>query len=108
MRKLSQKQASSSGMCLQEDLNNVPLKWTEPLKACPSDREAVAIKERKLSKYKPEGAIGDPFSYGTADGSNTNLVRRQSRLTREESAVQCTAEIHANPFTDPGYLVTEV
>ena len=106
MRKLSRKQASSSGMCLQEDLNNVPLKWAEPPKTCPSDRTAVAIKECK--KHKPEGAIGGPFSYGTADGSNTNLVRRQSRLTREEAVAQYTAEIHANPYTNPGYLVTEV
>ena len=54
MRKLSQKQASSSEMCLQEDLNNVPLKWADTLKTCASDKEAIAIKECKLSKNKEE------------------------------------------------------
>ena len=106
IRKLNQKQASSSGMCLQEDSNT--LKWANPFKTCPSDREAIAIKECKLSKHKEEGAIGVQFSHDAAVGKNANSEQRQSRLAREEAVVQCTAEIHANPFTDHDYLVTEV
>ena len=120
MNKLSQKQASSSGMCSQQDTKiSVPqrLSSSKILETYPinPDRQAettIAIKDHE-DKGKETNSANSyrSFSHGTAaDGNGSDLLRKGSRIVHQEAAIQCTAEIHANPFTYEGYgyRVTEV
>ena len=103
MNNLSHRQASSSGICSQQ---NNSLRWpsskfleTNGHQSCSLDRRAEntpTIKE----KHECKDTSASSFSHSVAVGNSTDLLRKQSRIVHQEAAIQCTAEIHANPFTD--------
>ena len=106
MNRLSRKQASSSGICSQQDLDN-SLRWSsskflETHQSRGLDRRAEdtpIINEHEFSKGKDTSTRS--FSHGEGAVKNINSTDlRQSRRVNQEAAVQCSAEIHANPFTD--------
>ena len=97
---LSRKQASSSGVCSYQD-SNVPLRWSslkflESESSCNLDRRGEDIKEHKDSQ-----ATGATSLFNSvAEKKSADLVHKQSRILHQETAVQCTAEIHANAFIE--------
>ena len=102
MNNLSHRQASSSGICSQQ---NNSMRWpsskvlkTHGLQSCSLDRRAEdtpTIKE----KHECKDTSTRSFSHSAAVENSTDL-HKQSRIVHQEAALQCTAEIHANPFTD--------
>ena len=108
MNKLSHRQASSSGICSQQDLNN-SLKWSsskflEAHRSCSLDRrveDTPTIKEHECKEDNDTSTRS--FSDDAAafrSTSSSYLLCKQSRIVQQEAAVKCTAEIHANLFTD--------
>lgn len=99
MNKLSHRQASSSGMCSQQ---NNSLRWPsskflETHQSCSLDRRA---EDTPTIEHECKDTSGRSFAHGAAVRNSTDLLHKQSRIVHQEAALQCTAEIHANPFTD--------
>ena len=103
MNKLSHRQASSSGVCSQQ---NNSLRWPsskflETHQSCSLDRRAEHTPTIKKHECKDISTSARSFSHGAAAVSNSSdLLRKQSRIVHQEAALKCTAEIHGNPFTD--------
>ena len=100
MNRLSRKQASSSGFCPHQD-SNLPLRWSPSQfldieSFCNLDRRGEEIKEHKDS----QDTISRSLFQSVADRNSADLVRKQSRIKHQETAAQCTAEIHANAFAE--------
>lgn len=99
MNKLDQNQASSAGICSEQELkDDLPMRWTSPklLETFPSSLDGeventMVIKEQEHSKE----TISD------VDGNSTDLPhKRLRRIGRQEVITWSTAEIHTNPLTD--------
>ena len=100
MNRLSCKQASSSGICSQQD-SNVPLRWSpsqflDNKSFCNLDRRGEEIKEHKDSQDTSSRSL----FHSVADGNSADLVSKQSGIKHQETAAQCTVEIHANAFAE--------
>ena len=90
MDNLSHKYASSGGICLQEDL---PKRWSSlrlPETCSPNlDFGVEGIEPIKECK------VEETTNNYTLPSSAAN---NQSKLSCQEAIIQCTAEIHSNPF----------
>ena len=63
--------------------------------------DTPSINEHEFSKFKKgKDTSTRSFSHGETVKNSTDLLHKQSRRVNQEAAVQCSAEIHANPFTD--------
>ena len=103
MKKLSHKQASSSGICPVKSLRRFSSpKMLEIDKLnLETGEDTGVIEEHKSHIEKEKSSSICSLSNGATDENSTDLLRSQPRMVRQEAVTQCVAaEIHANPFTD--------
>ena len=109
MRKLSQKQASSSGTCSLQDLESPMKRFSSPkiLETYlfsgidETVGDTVALDEQESHSKEDKIAATCSLHNGAADRNNDiKLSYNQTRTVYQEAVKQCSVEIHANPFTD--------
>lgn len=105
--KLSLKQVSSIEMYSHQGLNNnLSPTWSSSKLTCTSrGRETEdtisPVKEHDHKNIKQVKTTSVSSLYRAHGGSSGNdFPLKQSRLGHQEAVIQCTAEIHSNPFTD--------
>lgn len=100
MNKLSQKQASSSGICSLQDVKSPSEKLSSSrlfetckfsLEEIKEDTNSVAEDELRIEEEKSTNACS--ISKDTTDTDSADLVQSKSRLVRQEAIVQFTVEL---------------
>ena len=109
MGQLSQKQASSSGMCSLQDLKSPMKRFSLPkiletyqLSSVDETVEDAVTLEEQKSHSKEEKIATTHLLYNDAPNGNSDakLSYNETEIVCQEAVKQSTAEIHANPFTD--------
>ena len=109
IRKLSQKQASSRGRCALQDLQSPMKRFSSPkipetYQLSDVDEivgDTVVLDEQKSHSKEENIVTTCSLHNGAADRNNdTKLSYNQTKNVHEENVEHCTADIHANPFTD--------
>ena len=103
MSKLNPKQATSSGMCSEQDLKNcLPIRWSSSklLETCPSSPDIE--EEYKLDDVQCKQNKCEDKSTGISSCSNdTSNTQKQTRRVRRHGVVErCIVEVHTKPSDD--------
>ena len=102
MKKLSQKQASSSGMCSLQDFKPSMKRFSSPkmleMYLDETAEDEIAVEEHETHSKEEKTTSTCSLSNGSADENSTNLPSSQKpKIVRQEAIV---AEIHVNPCTE--------
>ena len=109
MNRLSQKQASSSGMCPLQNLKSPtpglsPLRFLETCKLSPDKtvEDTISNEGPELHNASEEEQTVNTcsLSNGVVDVHSAELPHKRPKIFRQEAIVEFTVEIHGNSSSD--------